>query len=100
MSLVLAGLSFFSCLLVLVLAVVEDTANRGLGVGCYLHEVQVALIRSLKGLLNRQDAQSLSILGYDENFRSANALVDAEFADYASILTKDVARNPPCGRLL
>ena len=65
-------------LLVLILPVVHDPADRGNGRGGDLHQVEPFLSGDCQGLRRRHDAELLTRVVNHADFTDANAFVDAE----------------------
>ncbi len=80
--LVLVGVALLLGLLVLELAVVEEAADGGVGVGGDLDEVEAAVLGELEGLVEGEDAAFLALVVDEEDLADADAFVDAEIAGY------------------
>jgi hypothetical protein len=93
MMLVLAGLALLLGLRILILAVVQDAANRRVGVRGDLYKIEVGLTSDIKRLGDRHDAQAFAVFSYEQGFASPNVLVGAEFSSYPSTLTEDLRPN-------
>jgi hypothetical protein len=65
MMLVLAGIAFLLGLRVLVLAVVQNAADRRVDVGGNLDKIEVGLAGDLKRLGDRYDAQAFAVFSYE-----------------------------------
>lgn len=70
-------LALLAALLVPVLAVIHQPADRRHGVGCYLDEVEPSLTRHLERIKGRNDANLLALFVNEPNLANADALVDA-----------------------
>src|SRR5262249_4056737 len=87
-ALLLARLGGLLLRLILVLAVVEDLANRRLGVGRDLDEIEARLYRTREPL-RRGDHADIMAGGFDElNFGVVDALVDAGAALFGGKLDR------------
>ena len=60
-GLVLLRLLGFHGLVILVLAIVHDAADRRLGIRCNLHQVIPLLFSDIQGALDREDPQLLAL---------------------------------------
>ena len=74
--LMLARLLLLLRLLVLVLGVVEHAADRGLGLGRDLDQVEIAFLRVAQRVVDLHHAELLAVLVDQTNLGHANALVD------------------------
>ena len=74
--LVLARGLLLLVLLVLVLRVVQDAADRRLGIGRHLDEVEVAILSLTQGVLGAHDPHLLAVLVDETNLGNADAFVD------------------------
>jgi hypothetical protein len=84
--LMLPGATLPFCQIVLVLAVVQEAADRWNSVGRNFHEVEISLAGRAQGGGKRHHTQTLPIVADDEHFVSANALVPANLSSYARSL--------------
>ena len=75
--LVTARLALLAALLVPVLAVIHQPADRRHGIGRYLNQVKPALARHLERIKGRNDANLLALFVNESNLANADALVDA-----------------------
>lgn len=64
-------------LVVLVLAVIHDSADRGPLVGGDFHKIQARIASPLESLLCGNDSQLLSLFAHDSNRCDTNVLIDA-----------------------
>jgi urease beta subunit len=65
MMLVLAGVALLLGLRILVLAVVQNAADRRVDVGGDLHKIEVGLAGDIKRLGDRHDAQAFATSSYE-----------------------------------
>ena len=75
--LVTTRLALLAALLIPVLAVIHQPADRRHGVGCYLNKVEPSLTRHLERIKGRNDANLLALFVNEPNLANADALVDA-----------------------
>ena len=83
-----AGLALTLGLPVLVLAIVHNPADRGVGTGRDLDQVQIALPRDAQGFASGHDAQLGPILVNEADFPSADALVHPELSFDLSLTSR------------
>lgn len=76
------GLSLFLGLLVLELAVVQQTTHRWYGGRSNFDKVELALARDFQGLLNGNYAQPDALIVDYQDFPGSNAFVDSKFSGY------------------
>jgi len=94
----LPRLSRLLALLVSVLPVIDDPADRRLGFRRHLHQIERQALGDLQGLLNREDSELFPIRINDSNLFDPNPLVDPDTStDGCSLLRIEAA--PPAGGL-
>ena len=76
--LVFLGFALFLFLLVEILPVIHDAANRGLRRGRNLDQIQVLFAGQPQRFVGRHDADLLAFIIYHANFACANALIGAD----------------------
>ena len=85
-------------MLVLELAVVEDAADRWIGVWRDLDEIEALFAGLCERLLNGDYAELLPLVVDDEDFADPNPFVDAEiFSCYRAPLARVFRRRRTCG---
>src|SRR5206468_10318312 len=77
--LLLPGLLLANVPLVLVLAVVHDPADGGLGQRSDLHEIEVQVSSPAERVVDRHDADLRPVRSHEPNLRSPDPIVHARF---------------------
>ena len=86
--LILLGFPLLLCLLILELAVIKDTADRGNGRRSNFHQIHAGFARLAQCIINSHDAQLLTFWPDEAYISGTDAFVDAKlFTD---------ARSPRC----